>query len=114
MQSNTDPNIQKVGPRGAVKRKRGRPKGSKNKRPRGEVLAEHAANAGAKYLSAKQVAARYGVYPGTARAWAAKGKLPAPYLIADNTVRWKRSELDARDAKCKPVRYGRRKEASNS
>ena len=107
-------NITKVGPRGAVKRGRGRPKGSTNKRPREEVLAEQAAHPWSEYLGAKQVGMRYGIYPGTVRTWAAEGKLPAPYLIADNTVRWKRSELDARDAKCKPVRYARRKEASNS
>lgn len=101
-------NISKVGPRGAAKQKRGRPKGSKNKRPREEVLAEQASHPWAKYLSAKQVGMRYGIYPGTVRAWVAKGILPQPYQLADNTVRWKRSELDERDAECKPVRYGRR------
>lgn len=101
--------IQKVGPRGAVKRGRGRPKGSTNKRPREEVLAQAAANPNSEYLSARQVAARYGVYVGTVRTWVAKGLLPQPYQIAENTVRWKRSELDAHDAKCTPVRYARRR-----
>lgn len=108
MQKSSDPAIRKVGPRGAVKRGRGRPKGSKNKRPREEVLAEQAANPESEYLSAKQVSMRYSIYPGTVRAWVAQGILPSPYLIAENTVRWKRSELDARDAECKPVRYSRR------
>ena len=107
MQSNTESNIRKVGPRGAVKRRRGRPKGSTNKRPREEVLEKHKDNA--EWLSARVVAMRYGIYPGTVRAWARKGKLPAPYLIGDNTVRWKRSELDERDAESKPVRYRRPK-----
>lgn len=102
-------NITKVGPRGAVKRGRGRPKGSTNKRPREEVLAQAAADPNSEFLSARQVAARYGVYVGTVRTWVAKGILPRPYQIAENSVRWKRSELDARDAECKPVRYGRRK-----
>lgn len=109
MQSNTESTIQKVGPRGVVKQKGGRPKGSKNKRPRAEVLKEHARDPSAKYLSARQVAARYGVYIGTVRVWVAKGALPQPYLVAENTVRWKRSELDVRDADFKPVKYGRRK-----
>lgn len=103
--------IDKVGPRGAAKQKRGRPKGSKNKRNRDEVLAELANNSNAEWLSARQVAVRYGIYIGTVRAWAAKGKLPDPYLIAENTVRWKVSELDARDAVCKPVKYDRQKGA---
>ena len=107
-------NITRVGPRGAAKQKRGRPKGSKNKRPRDEVLAKHAVNPNVEYLSARQVAARYQIYVGTVRAWVAKGILPQPYQLADNTVRWKRSELNARDAKCKPVKYGRRKEVSES
>jgi predicted DNA-binding transcriptional regulator AlpA len=101
--------INKAEPRGAAKQKRGRPKGSKNKRPREEVLADLANDPNAKYLSARQVAARYSIYPGTVRVWVKKGKLPAPYLIGDNSVRWKRSELEARDATCKPVKYGRRK-----
>ena len=101
--------IQKVGPRGIVKQKGGRPKGSKNKRPREEVLAEHTADPSAKYLSARQVAARYGCYTGTVRVWVAKGKLPQPYLIAENTVRWLRSELDAHDAELESVKYGGRK-----
>ena len=101
-------NITKCGPRGAAKQKRGRPKGSRNKRPREEVLAERAADPNTDYLSARQVAMRYSIYVGTVRAWVAKGILPQPYQLADNTVRWKRSELDARDAECKPVRYGRR------
>jgi predicted DNA-binding transcriptional regulator AlpA len=112
MQKSSEPTIYRVGPRGAAKQRHGRPKGSKNKRPREEVLAELANDPNTAYLSARQVALRYSVYVGTVRAWVAQGILPAPYQMADNTVRWKRSELDARDAKCKPVRYGRRKEAT--
>ena len=97
--------IQKVGPRGVVKQKGCRPKGSKNKRTRAEVLTEHATDSSAIYLSARQVAARYGIYVGTVRTWVAKGILPQPYQIAENSVRWKRAELDARDAKNKPVKY---------
>lgn len=108
MTSNTDPTpIRKVGPQGAAKRKIGRPKGSKNKRPREEVLAQQRDSAD--WLSARVVAMRYGIYPGTVRVWVRKGKLPAPHLIGDNTVRWSRAELDARDAMCKPVKYVRRK-----
>ena len=114
MRTNTEPAIRKVGPRGAAKQKRGRPGGSQNKRPREEVLAEHAGDPNSEFLSARQVAGRYGGYVGTTRTWVAKGILPQPYLIAENTVRWKRSELDARDAKCKPVRYARRKKDSES
>jgi len=107
-------NITKVGPRGAVKRGRGRPKGSKNKRPREEVLAEQAAHPWSEYLGAKQVGMRYGIYPGTARTWAEKGLLPPPYLVAPNTVRWKRSELDEWDKKYKQVKYARRNKAAES
>ncbi len=109
MQSNTESTIHKVGPRGIVKQKGGRPKGSKNKRARDEVLADQANDPSAIYLSARQVATRYGVYIGTVRVWVAKGNLPQPYLVAENSVRWLRSELDARDADLKPVKYGRRK-----
>jgi len=101
--------IHKVGPRGIVKQKGGRPKGSKNKHTRAEVLAEHATDSSTIYLSARQVAARYGIYVGTVRVWVAKGILPQPYQVAENSVRWLRAELEARDAKLKPVKYGRSK-----
>ena len=51
------------------------------------------------WLTATQVAERYGVSIPTVWTWArAKdGRLPQPHKLAENTTRWRLSELEAHD-----------------
>jgi prophage regulatory protein len=51
------------------------------------------------WLNATQVAERYGVSIPTVWTWArAKdGRLPQPHKLAENTTRWRLSELEAHD-----------------
>jgi predicted DNA-binding transcriptional regulator AlpA len=86
----------------------GRPKGAKDKKPRGRIRAERATHLFAEWLDAKEVGMRYGISPGRVRIWEQQGKLPPRYKLGENTVRWKRAELDEWDNKRKPIKYGRR------
>jgi predicted DNA-binding transcriptional regulator AlpA len=88
----------------------GRPKGALDKKPRGRIRKERADHPFAEWLDAKEVALRYGISPGRVRIWEREGKLPPRYKLGENTVRWKRAELDEWDKKLKPIRYGRRGE----
>ena len=51
------------------------------------------------YLSARQLAARYGVTKMTVWTWARKGTLPKPYHFSENVTRWALDEVEASDAK---------------
>ena len=86
----------------------GRPMGSKDKQPRGAINPERIGDAAAEFLSAAEVGYIYGISQQRVRIWAQQGRLPHPYQLGENTVRWKRAELDELDAERKPVRYGRR------
>ena len=52
-----------------------------------------------RYLSVKGVAERYSIGVSTVWNWVAKGKLPSPYKLGENTTRWKLAELDEFDEK---------------
>jgi predicted DNA-binding transcriptional regulator AlpA len=51
------------------------------------------------WLTARQVAERYGVSVPTVWTWAKpeNGRLPPPHRLAENTTRWRLSELEAHD-----------------
>ena len=49
------------------------------------------------WLTAAQVAERYSVSMPTVWTWAREGKIPKPHKLAENTTRWRLSELDAHD-----------------
>ena len=49
------------------------------------------------WLKATQVAERYGVSVPTVWTWAKDGRLPQPHKLAENTTRWRLSELEAHD-----------------
>jgi predicted DNA-binding transcriptional regulator AlpA len=51
------------------------------------------------WLTATQVAERYGVSIPTVWTWAKTKRLPVPHKLAENTTRWRLSELDAHDDK---------------
>ena len=51
------------------------------------------------WLTAAQVAERYGVSIPTVWTWAKTKRLPVPHKLAENTTRWRLSELDAHDDK---------------
>ena len=51
------------------------------------------------WLTATQVAERYSVSVPTVWTWAREGRLPKPHKLAENTTRWRLSELDAHDDK---------------
>ncbi|PVY78192.1 AlpA family transcriptional regulator [Tamilnaduibacter salinus] len=48
-----------------------------------------------KYLSDKNLAARYGVSRITPWRWVREGKYPAPIKLGDNCTRWKLSDIIA-------------------
>lgn len=72
----------------------GRPPGKLDSKPRGAIDPERIGDPAADYLSAKEVAYRYGISPQRVRIWAQQGRLPEPYKLGENTVRWKRSEIE--------------------
>jgi prophage regulatory protein len=49
------------------------------------------------WLTATQVAQRYGVSVPTVWTWAREKRIPQPHKLAENTTRWRLSELDAHD-----------------
>ena len=49
------------------------------------------------WLTAAQVADRYGVSIPTVWTWAKTKRLPVPHKLAENTTRWRLCELDAFD-----------------
>ena len=49
------------------------------------------------WLKASQVAERYGVSIPTVWTWSKDDRLPQPHKLAENTTRWRLSELDAHD-----------------
>jgi predicted DNA-binding transcriptional regulator AlpA len=51
------------------------------------------------WLTAAQVAERYSVSVPTVWTWTREHKLPKPHKLAENTTRWRLSELDAHDDK---------------
>ena len=51
------------------------------------------------WLTAAQVAERYSVSIPTVWTWAREHRLPKPHKLAENTTRWRLSELDAHDDK---------------
>jgi predicted DNA-binding transcriptional regulator AlpA len=49
------------------------------------------------WLTATQVAERYSVSVPTVWTWAKENRIPKPHKLAENTTRWRLSELDAHD-----------------
>lgn len=54
---------------------------------------------GVVYLSAAQLARRYGVHIVTVWRWAQTGQLPPPVRLTSRTTRWRRDEVEACEAK---------------
>lgn len=63
---------------------------------------------GDELLSAARCARLWGVTPKTWRRWAREGRVPAPIRVA-STVRWRRSEIEARFALAAHVQATTRK-----
>ena len=61
------------------------------------------------WLTAAQVAERYGVSIPTVWTWAKTKRLPVPHKLAENTTRWRLCELDAFDDDKVQARRGRYK-----
>lgn len=55
-------------------------------------------NDGVVYLSAKQLAKRYGVHVVTVWRWAQIGRLPKPERLTPRTTRWRKDAIEAKDA----------------
>lgn len=55
-------------------------------------------NDGVVYLSAAQLARRYGVHVVTVWRWAQVGRLPQPERLTPRTTRWRRDQIEACDA----------------
>ena len=53
------------------------------------------------YLSAKDVAARYGIGISTVWAWSANNTLPSPSRFGKRCTRWESTSLDEHDEKIK-------------
>ena len=51
-----------------------------------------------RYISASQLAERYGVDKSTVWRWAQRQILPAPVKLSEQTTRWKLDEIERRDA----------------
>ena len=51
-----------------------------------------------RYISAGQLAERYGVDKSTVWRWAQRNILPAPVKLSEQCTRWKLDEIDQRDA----------------
>lgn len=55
-------------------------------------------NDGVVYLSASQLARRYGVHITTVWTWARVGRIPQPVRLTPRTTRWRRDQIEASDA----------------
>lgn len=51
-----------------------------------------------KFISASQLAERYGVDRSTVWRWAARGIIPAPVKLSDQCTRWRLEQIEQRDA----------------
>ena len=51
-----------------------------------------------KYISASQLAERYGVDKSTVWRWAQREILPAPVKLSEQCTRWRLDEIERRDA----------------
>lgn len=51
-----------------------------------------------KYVSAAQLADRYGVDRSTVWRWSVQGIIPAPIKLSDQCTRWNLDEIERRDA----------------
>ena len=51
-----------------------------------------------RYISASQLAERYGVDKSTVWRWAQRKILPAPVKLSEQCTRWKLNEIERRDA----------------
>lgn len=54
-------------------------------------------NDGVVYLSAAQLALRYGVHVVTVWRWAQLGRIPQPVRLTPRTTRWRRDQIEASD-----------------
>ena len=52
-----------------------------------------------KYVSAVQLAERYGVDKATVWRWAKRGAHPQPVKLSDQCTRWRLDEIEQREAK---------------
>jgi prophage regulatory protein len=55
-------------------------------------------NDGVVYLSAAQLARRYGVHIVTVWRWAQIGRIPRPVRLTPRTTRWRKDQIEAADA----------------
>jgi prophage regulatory protein len=55
-------------------------------------------DSGTVYLSASQLAKRYGIHVVTVWRWAQVGRLPKPVRLTPRTTRWLKNEIEACDA----------------
>lgn len=53
---------------------------------------------GVVYLSATQLARRYGVHVVTIWRWAQTGRIPPPIRITQRTTRWRKDQIEAAEA----------------
>lgn len=53
---------------------------------------------GVVYLSAAQLARRYGVHVVTVWRWAQIGRIPRPIRLTPRTTRWRKDQIEAREA----------------
>lgn len=53
---------------------------------------------GVVYLSAAQLARRYGVHIVTVWRWAQTGRIPRPERLTPRTTRWRKDQIEAADA----------------
>jgi predicted DNA-binding transcriptional regulator AlpA len=60
------------------------------------------------WLSAAQLAARYGVHIVTIWRWSQNGRLPRPHRISRGTTRWRKDEVET----CEAQRAADMREAS--
>lgn len=54
-----------------------------------------AENDGVVYLSAAQLARRYGIHVVTVWRWAQVGRIPQPVRLTPRTTRWRKDEIEA-------------------
>jgi predicted DNA-binding transcriptional regulator AlpA len=59
------------------------------------------------YVSAEQLAERYGVDKSTVWRWAKRGSLPSPVKLSEQCTRWRLDEIERRDAERDAERSGR-------
>lgn len=53
---------------------------------------------GVVYLSASQLARRYGVHVVTVWRWAQAGRIPRPIRLTPRTTRWRKDQIEEADA----------------